>query len=442
MRRVVPCHGVAFSAVLFLLASQARAFQSVHVVNGGAGNALQLAIDSANDGDTILVHNGSFSAIQIMGKALTIVSEPTLSTTVQGLTIANTATPQATTITGLRVSTPAYGGNPPIPECILIDQCAGSVRLEAVNASVAAPNGRPALRTQASADVALFQCSLRGSGGLQTPVLAFLLPPYGEGVRATQSRIAAYECAITGGSGMDGFTQDPCGGPFTWFNNAGAPGVALDAASTWFSSGGTIQGGNGGNGVPARCSCFLGNLIPGSNGAAGGAGIDNAAGSSVWLLGTTVGAGAGGAGGLPATCSGTPGGAGTAGVAGPPSTNPISTLTGTRVQLAGPSVVRAGQALQLTLRGSPGDVAWLGLSFEGRWVPLFSSSGVVLIGPSGRRGLVGVFPASGMLNVSLPTAIATPGAQSSQWRLQSFANSPGGTQFGAGWEVTVLDQSF
>lgn len=436
----------SFSALLTtaLLSSSLHAFQTVHVVNGGSGSALQLAVDAAVSGDTILVHNGNFGAIEIVGKALTIVAEPSLSTQVQGLRIAGTTATQATTVTGLRVIAPAYSGTPPIPPCVVIEQCAGSVRLENVNASVATPNGSPALRVQSSDDVALYECTLRGSDGLINPTLAFLLPPYGEGVRVIQSRVAAYESTITGGNGMNGFTQDACSNPYTWINNEGGAGVALDAASTWYSSGGTIQGGKGGNGFPARCSCFLGTLIAGNHGSAGGAGIDNDAAATAVVFATTINGGLGGSGGAPATCSGTPGGGGLPGAAGMPSTNPISALPGTRVQISGPSVIRAGQILTLTLRGTPGDLAQVGLSFEAQWLPFFPASGVLLIGPSGRRVPVGVFPASGVLSVSVPTAIAVPGAQSSQWRLQSFGFSVGGGGFdvGAGWDVTVLDPMF
>jgi hypothetical protein len=428
---------------LVLLCSGASAFQSVHVVTNGSGTALQSAIDAAASGDTVLVHGGSYAACTIASKALTLVAEPSLSMTVAGLRVANTTAGQRVVVAGVRVVAPAVTAVTASPDCIVLDQCAGSVRLESMQASLTTPNGNPALRVSGSSDVALIDCNLTGSDGVASTLSPFTALFAGAGVTATNSRVAAYGCTLTGGSGNDGFTQDPCGNPFVWSGTAGAPGVALDATSTLFAQGGTSRGGDGGAGFNARCSCFTAQLIPGSNGSPGGAGVDNPTGASAHVLGTALVGGIGGPGGLPANCSGTPAGGGSPGASGSASTNPVNTLASTPLRFDAPLLVRAGQMLTLTLHGTVGDVAFLGRSFEARWLSSLPANGVLLIGPSGRRVPVGVFPPSGTLTINVPADILVPGAQSSIWHLQCFSRDPLGVlRIGEPAVVAVLDPAF
>jgi hypothetical protein len=63
------------ACVLGVLSLPAFAATNVHVVQGG-GNALQAAIDSAADGDTVLVRGGSYTSCSITGKGLTVVGDP------------------------------------------------------------------------------------------------------------------------------------------------------------------------------------------------------------------------------------------------------------------------------------------------------------------------------------------------------------------------------
>jgi len=431
---------VALALVMATTAS-ARAQSAVHVVSGGGGDTLQLAIDAAASGDTVLVHGGDFGAIRIVGKALTIVSEPSQSTRVAGLRVANTNASQRTTIAGLRVVRPASTDGFLFP-CVEIDQCSGSVRLDSLQASLPPPAGHPALRVTRSTDVALFECTLNGASAVVTTLNPAAWTP-NPGVTLVSSRVAAYDCVVTGGRGLDGVTTSPCSNPFVFSNTNGAAGVVVDASSTWCSTGGSITGGAGGHGVDARCNCFTAALVSGTAGSNGGAGIDNALGSSSARLGTSITGGAAGLGGAPAFCSGPAAGGMPAGAAGSASTNPVTVLSGAPLRISANSIVRAGQPLSLTLQGTPGDVALVGQSFEARWLPVFASSGVLLVGPSGRRVPVGTFPASGALTIAVPTSLTPVGAQSTSWYLQAFAlDSLGTLRVGDGAVVTIVDPMF
>lgn len=437
----VVAHVLAALFVVLGATASARAQSAVHVVSGGGGDTLQLAIDAAASGDTVLVHGGDFGPIRIVGKALTIVSEPSQSTRVAGLRVANTTASQRTTIAGLRVVTPASTDGTMLP-CVEIDQCSGSVRLESLQASLLPPAGHPALRVSGSPDVALFECTWSGSSAIVTTLNPAAWTP-NPAVTLVSSRVAAYDCVVTGGRGLDGVTTSPCSNPFVFFNTSGAAGVVVDANSTWCSTGGSITGGAGGHGVDARCSCFTAALVPGTVGSNGGAGIDNAVGSTSAQLGTSITGGAAGPGGLPAFCGGPAAGGMPAGTAGPASTNAVTILSGAPVRITASSIVRAGQPLSLTLQGTPGDVALVGQSFEARWLPVFASSGVLLVGPSGRRVPVGTFPTGGTLTIAVPTSLTPVGAQGTSWYLQAFALDALGTlRVGDGAVVTVVDPMF
>ena len=90
-----------------------------------------------------------------------------------------------------------------------------------------------------------------------------------------------------------------------------------------------------------------------------------------------------------------------------------------------------------------GDLAFLGRSFEARWILDIASKGVLLTGPSGRRIPLGVVPASGVLSFSVPTSALDPGTQAKPWYLQTFARDPlDALQTGGAFVVTVIDPMF
>lgn len=429
-------------AAFLALGTLASAFQSVLVVNGGSGAALQNAVAAAAEGDTVLVHGGTFGAVLVASKSIAIVSDPAGSTVVESVTITGLSLNQRAVVSGLRVVTPAVsGGNPP-PDCIRIENCVGSVRIESVNASLVEPNGNPALRAVNASDVAIANSALVGSRGASSTAWILATNP-GAAIDSTQSSIAAYDCTLNGGTGMSGFTQSPCSSPFVWFPTPGAAGVALDANSTFLANGGAIAGGVGGNATPARCDCFLNQLIPGSPGATGGAAIANAVGSIAQHVDAVLTGGAGGNGSGNVNCGSGPGGASMGGASGSISTNPVVAFAGPPLRLESPTIVRTGQPIAITLHGTPGHTVFLGRSFETRWILNVPALGVLLTGPTGRRFPVGVVPANGMLSVVLPAAALPAGAQAQQWYLQAFARDPSNSlRIGAGRVLTLVDAAF
>lgn len=418
----------------------ASAFQSVHVVVGGAGNALQAAIDAANEGDTVLVHGGQYDAITIASKSLTVVCEPVDSTWVAGVRIADLAAGQYAVVSGLRVVAPPFGQNPP-PDCVLVTNCAGSVRLQSLHAELLTPNGNPALRVVHSPDVALTASRMRGSHAALSPAFGIGWTA-GAGIHCTQSRIAVFDSVVVGGFGLSG--SGTCsGGGFFVLPDVGAPGIAVDAGSTVLVNGGEVAGGRGGIGLAPRCECSTGQLLPGSDGARGGDAFANAPGSTVGAQDVFLRAGAGGNGWGPIDCGSGPTGATTNGSEGALWTHPISSFAGPALRLAAPTIARAGQPMALSARGTPGDAIFLARSFTARWVPSFPAHGVLLAGPTGRRLPLFVMPPDGHLPFVLPAPTLPPAADGQPWFFQVFARDPSGAlRVGAAAVTTVVDPAY
>jgi hypothetical protein len=436
-------------ALCFFLASSAPAqtSQSVHVVNG-SGDVLQAAIDAAAEGDTLLIR-GHYGPIHIDRKALTLVAENGWWVSVHSLVISNTTAEQTVTVSGLTTDTPVSGGAQivSLPPSILIDNCKGGVRLSDMNCHAYSPNTFPVLTVNESPNVVLMGMDLFGRGSPTTPTLAWFADPGCEAVRATHSRIAMYSCILHGGAGTNGSTQDPCETAQTLINQRPGAGISLDADSSLFAWRTTFAGGNAGAGVPARCDCVTGGLIPGTDGLDGAPAIQNEKEASVTLSGCSLFGGVAGLGGAPATCSGTPAGAGVPGSNGPATTNVVQTLDLPEIQsFSSPRVVRAGQPISLGVQGHTGTTVQLGASGETQFVPVYGAQGVLMIGPSGRRATMGTVPSGsfgfGNLYLDIPSQLTTPGAQAEIWHFQTFVYTVNGIQVGPVRDVIVLDPSF
>src|SRR5690606_2321220 len=107
------------------LAPAAAALQSVPLVAGGLPRALHNAIAAPAYGDTVLDQGGTYDAVAIAGKTLTVVSDPTGSTLVAGVTITGLAAGQRAVVAGLRVVAPAATSFL-APDCVRVEDCAGS----------------------------------------------------------------------------------------------------------------------------------------------------------------------------------------------------------------------------------------------------------------------------------------------------------------------------
>ena len=91
---------VCVSLAALSLSSAAAA--GVVVVDSVAPDALQLGIDSTLDGDTVLVHPGSFGPVSIAGKGLTVVANSPNTVQVESLTISALSAAQTCAITSVR----------------------------------------------------------------------------------------------------------------------------------------------------------------------------------------------------------------------------------------------------------------------------------------------------------------------------------------------------
>lgn len=419
-----------------LAACPAAAFQSVHVVNGGTGQALQVVIDAAASGDTVLVHGGSFGATSIQSKALTLIAEPAHGTTVGALAIGGLAAGQRCVVAGFDVA-PA-----PLASAVTVLVCGGSVRLEDVRVSSGTNTSVNALVVSGCSDVACVRSTFAGGSQIPTPgPNSTPSYPVGRGVVCQGSQLALYDCNVSGGDGQnDHFINTVFGS-----SGAGVGGSALDgdATSVVVAGRSTFTGGNGGLGRALACVHLPCGLAP-SPGANGGPGILAAAGAGVFVLDCTTQGGAGGVGGSGGQCCPqTTWPTAASGQAGAAEQGVVTHFSGTGTALVAPSVVRAGNALALSIQGTPGDVIFLAVSSQTRFAfdPFYS--GVFLFGPAARRSSFGVVPGSGTLNVSIPVGTLPAGAQSVVRYLQVLArDSSGQLRLGSPAFVTILDPSF
>lgn len=423
-------------APLFALGfTPAFAFQTVHVVNGGTGNALQAVVDAAANGDTILVHGGSFGAVHVFGKALTLIAEPAHGTSLARLQISGHAPNQRCIVAGFDIHPTEL-----LAVGVSVNSTGGSVRLEDVHVFGGPDQSTAGLGLLNASDVACVRCVF--AAGSQFPATSQSFPSV-SGITCASSQLALYDCIVTGGAGQDDHVIDVA----FHRSGSGTGGAALEClgSSTVFASGSSFTGGAGGQGLPyswlcATLPCGAGPTTGGN----GGHGVVAEAGSTAALLDCVVSGGAGGAGGAGGQCCPqTVWPAAAPGVPGSAEQGTITHFPGASTAMSAPSAVRVGNTLPLTIGGTPGDVIFLAVSSQSRFVfdPFYS--GVFLFGPAARRSSFGVVPGSGVLNVSISVGTLPVGAQSAVRHLQVFARDPSGQlRLGSPAIVTVLDPSF
>ncbi len=207
---------------LALLAPLGTASQIV-VDPGGGGDFtdLQAAIDSAQDGDVIVVRGGQYPQITIHDRSLSILASLGTTPIVHGIRIQNLAAGRAVLSRGLE-SVATGGGN----NALYVLQCEGTVRVEDCTLT----SDAPAFEAFASTDTMLVGCTLRTLGPASTA--------YGAGARLRGSRAALYHCDVEGAVGPGGFYQ----------GNPGAPGASLENESFLYLGDTLVRGGQGGDG--------------------------------------------------------------------------------------------------------------------------------------------------------------------------------------------------
>jgi len=336
---------VTLLAVLLSIAPFPRAFAANLVVDlsGGAGthSTLQDAVDAAQDGDLILVRPGDYRFVQtvstiVTAKSLTIVADPPGSAPVlTGIRISAIASPRKVVIRGLQL----LPGILPVSPGTEVTQSTGGVWFE--------------------------DCTLAGIPGLGSLGQNF---PGEPGLRVNGAQVTLVRCQVTGGVGAVG--------TFTIPASDGGPGQRLGANASVAVHDSTISGGDGGLGtfpgnggagtqaVTARV--FLSGATvtggaPGGAPAQGGAGLVADATSGVSLLQTTV-----------------TGGAGAPDVQAPPGV--VQRLPGLARSIEVTSPVTPGTQATLSIRGEPGDLAFLFWSVGTSHLPIPPITGWLLLG--------------------------------------------------------------
>jgi hypothetical protein len=340
--------------------ASAPAAQSVHVVDAGGGAGvdftdLQAAIDAAAPGDTLLVKPGSYAGFAL-AKSLSITAETDLSAGVDGFVVSGLAASDRVVLRGLVV-----GPGPASLRSSASDN-AGWIGLEDCVFAPTPPLAHASLELTANAAVSLVRCTVAGDKA--------------EGLRAVDTGLYLYDCAIDGGlQGADG-----------------AAGIALSGGFL-FVEGGSIRGADGLDGVGALGSC----VTPGGD---GGDGIEVIAGSPTVVLQAALVAG--GVAGAPGT--GCPPTADGVGVDDPLGGSP-TLLGGVAHALDVTTPVRMGMLATNVLAGAPGELAVLAIALSPdatyfpAWLGALSVASPILVQP------LGIVPLSGSFTLAVPVPV-------------------------------------
>lgn len=388
---------------------------------GGPGSDftnLQAAVTAAADGDTLLLRDGTYAPIQIVGKGLNVLADGDdvhVNFFVSGagasssISVSSLGASQQVVLRGLQCN---FG--------VRVDTCAGTVWLDEIVVTGGAslcPSAVPGARILESSDVIVTNCSLRGelgNDGWNTSTTP------GAGLLATGSTVQLWDTALEGGWGNDEYTFFGTLPP-----QPGAPGLLLqDSLVTVY--GGTIFGGEGGLDSP----------VCGGEHAIGGPGVRFAdAASTLRRCDTTIG---GGQANLFPLCPGETGPAGPA-VDG---TGAIVDLPGAARGLRATSPVRSGELLSFDVTGMPGEIPVLFVSTVQETVPVDPFGVLVVEIPPAEILVLDALPASGHGSLSF-AAPAIGGRTSARYYVQVLAVAPGpAVQLGAGSTVFVLDPAF
>lgn len=200
-----------------LLALPAAADTWIVDDDGGPGvdfTDLQAAINAARNGDVLLVLNGTYGAITIDQKRLTVVGEDSTGTLVSG-----SSEIRDTTFQRVNVSTLWF------EEHLDVTNCNGAVFLDGLRIGGTAFNR--ALDVSDSRDVRIVASELKG--GLDA-----------HAVIVTDSRVELTRCTVRGGNGRDEVD-------FSFGPGPGGNAVVLTSAAKVHAAGSRLDGGFGGS---------------------------------------------------------------------------------------------------------------------------------------------------------------------------------------------------
>lgn len=367
-------NGIVFSVLPLLLAGSAYAVGVRIIRPTGAQNFsdIQAAVDSAVDGDVLLVGAGTYTGFTINAKAVSILAAPAgAAVVVRGKVKIASTTWHPVILSGLTVQHQAPLGISDTALELFSDT--GPVRIQ--DSSFQGSSGDPYQGGYANAGAELLWCTQvvfeRCKFFGATGYFNYLQGGQGASSVYVNSSLATFhDCEFRGGAG--GNSED----------EGGDGGAGLYAESSLvFAAGSSFRGGNGGNGDPNWLNI----------GGDGGPGMELESGATADLLDNTYAGGLGGSFG---------------GLSGPPTSGVgFNYLSGTARKLAAPVLVTDRTLIPLTVQGAPGDRVWarVGVSADYTPKPLLNGISLVLLPSFLTLRPVGVIPPSGQLVVQLPT---------------------------------------
>lgn len=353
MRRVLACAVFCWATGPGALANGVRI---VDASGSGAYWPIQAAVDAAADGDVLLVGAGSYAGFSVSGKGLAILAQPGAQVVVtSGIEISGVPAGSILVLSGLEVRGLTY------QHAIRASNCAGTLRIQDCistgGSNLYTGGGMGAgLELLDCASVSVTHCQLFGGDNHDNV-------PGGVGLHALSSSVAVHDSLLRGGEGIGN-----CDGA----SNGGHGCHAQD--SSLYAAGSTFRGGD-----------YLGDTETGETPRGGhGLALDRPASALAcsFLGGHDGGLCGSGINGLPVSgCC-------------------LYVLPGTARSFECVGASGDARWVPVTVRGEPGDRAFLLASATPDLVPERGLSGVWLIDPPEllHAQPLGVIPATGVLD--------------------------------------------
>jgi len=400
------------------LALGARAAGDVIVVK--AGSNLQAAINSAKEGDTILIESGTYAPVLLGDKELQVVADSGASVVIQGsIQASSLSAGKHLVLSGLAAQ---GAGGASFAQRVGLHASAMAGRLRLQDCTFAAQPDHPGAYAANCADACFTRCLSNG----------------GEGVTITQANApGTRNCGLEGQAAIltvfDGFSIGGQGrdNP-SWDAGNGGDGAHLQGGEL-FASGSRFLGGDGGK-TNQPCA-FAGD---------GGDGIEMCAPQpgTALLLSNLYEFGIGPQAPMCFTCISCFWGHN--GVALRFTCSQPTILNFHATVLDAPAVARELTSLPLAIYGRAGEHAYLLISTETERVYVPAWKGVRMVAaPLLRRIDLGLIPQGAVLQTQIPLPDLGPGVQSRTWFLQPLLLSPiDGLHIGSLRTLVILDQAF
>ena len=378
--------------------------------SGGPGvdfTDLPPAIAAASGGDVLLIRSGVYSEV-LLNRGLTLQADEGAVVNVAGLRIESVPAGDHVVVAGLTV-----------PSFAWISGCGAKVWIE--DCRFEPPDGtsaghvQPAITVLDCADVVLVDTVAIGRDPYPL-ASAFDAPPATPGLRTTNSSVHVFECSFEGGDGewLEGTVFSTI-----WVEMDPAAGAEHESGEL-VALASSFVGGNGHWSIDPYGTCVDGS---------GAAGVSALA--PIHVRDCQLVGGAGGFGGVFVTCP--------VGLDGPPwSGVPPVELAGEYVTLDIPSPIRENGTFDLTLSGSPGVVAVVGIGVSQEAILVTPWGGSLAIqGPYIILPPIAI-PDSGTVTETLPLLDLGPSVESLTFFGQVAALDPVGAFTVNDASVTVL----